>query len=236
MIVSQPQAQSGEKIFGTFYLSRNPVWQAFHQLPPGANAPYNFRGMPVCLIMNPANIRKGFGIDVGNFGNATADETMTAAGVIETKLVIGNQAGGVENVWVNVQTYGVHDRVLMNGGAGEIDLITLWAFGGGPNDFATGFKKISLIFPRLLTGIFQFDGPPGAGETINLDGTATAAGTWTSAPGVSTAQVGDFLDLGAHSFLGFTPRENLTPLADLPVVAGARRGFIMCMGMPFPMS
>lgn len=231
MIVSQPQSSSGEKIFATFYLSRNATFQGLHQIPIAIGQ--NLRGMPLVFIMAPASIKKGFGIDVGNTGAMTADETMAPAGVLETPLIIG-KVDAVQNVWVTAQVYGVSDRVLIGSGAVEANLITLWTDSSFVTDFAIGFSKAALVFQRRLVGTLTLGADPVVGETINLDGSASTAGTWTVAPGVSTTQAGDFLAQGPYGFLGLTPTEAAVVPPDNPSgAAGYRRGFIMAMGMPF---
>lgn len=86
-----------------------------------------------------------------------------------------------QSIWTNVLLYGYTDRIVVDGTTYVSTDAYLFDQG---SDFGvcTTVSQAEVDSMNTMSGIFTFDGAPGAGETINMDGTATAAGTWTTPP------------------------------------------------------
>lgn len=214
--------------------------------PPHATN-LNLRGMWAALDFDttpedPRTVPLGQSCVIG-YANAPALGYLdTVLGIVSSNLVIGvDCAPNSYRVqrWVNIQTYGHCDRivVLINGGLDWKYIIPNQGTEDGANG---GLLASEAQAAKFLTGIFTFDGPPANGETINLNGTTTAAGSWNAPPRTadtdngpaqdvtsSTRIIGWFYDGGAEQPL--TEKGQVDALYGIPLLQ--RQGFLCCMGL-----
>ena len=214
--------------------------------PPSAKN-LNLRGMWAALDFDstpedPRLVPLGQSCVIGYASAPTLGYFDTVLGIVSSNLIVGVDCAANNyrvQKWVNIQTYGHCDRivVLINGGLDWKYIIPNQGTEDGANG---GLTRVEAQASKLLSGIFTFDGPPANGETINLNGATTAAGSWNAPPTVvdtdngpaqdvtsSTRIIGWFYDGGAEKKL--EEADQLDNLYGLTLFQ--RAGFLCCMGL-----
>lgn len=205
----------------------------------------NLRGMWASLDFDstpedPRKVPIGQSCVIG-YANALALGYLdTVLGIVSSNMVVGVDCAPNNyrvDRWVNIQTYGHCDRIIVTIGGGD------WRYiypAGGTEDGANwGLTAAEAQAPKQLAGIFTFDGPPANGETINLSGVTTAAGSWNAAPTVVDPSIPGVDVTSASRIIGwYYDGGNETTIEEGSLtdvvyngIFRKRQGFLCCMGL-----